>query len=132
MSEGGPALPLVDGPIADLVARVLADDAELAALVASPRRRLAFRTFAAVRAGLVLGELLVDRGRRDEEAAWVDAVLADPESEARVVAEIRAVAHEVASDASLGDHDAADPGPTVRERFLRSLPPREAGGRTPR
>ena len=52
-------LPLVDEPLGALVTELQAEDAELAALVASPRRQLAFRTFAYVRVGILLGSLLV-------------------------------------------------------------------------
>jgi hypothetical protein len=114
-------IPLVDEPIGDLVAEVQREDAEVAALVASPRRQLAFRTFAYVRAGLVLGELLVDTDvapRGDE--GWVRQVLRDPAAHARVVAEIRAVAHEVAADPALAEADEATPDPQARARFLQA------------
>lgn len=112
-------VPLVDEPIGDLVARVQKEDAEVAALVASPRRQLAFRTFAYVRVGVVLGELLVDTEVRAEgPGAWVGEVLREPGAYARVVEEVRAVAREVAADPALaGDDATADPA--ARERFLR-------------
>jgi len=53
-------IPLVDEPIGSIVARIQEEDPELDALVASPHRLLAFRTFAYIRVGLLLGELLVE------------------------------------------------------------------------
>ena len=127
MHAGDFWVPLVDEPIGDLVAEVQREDAEVAALVASPRRQLAFRTFAYVRAGLVLGELLVEAevASRDS-AAWVEEVLRDPAARARVVAEIRTVAREVAADPALADADDAAPDPQARERFLQAA--RESRG----
>jgi len=127
MHAGDFWVPLVDEPIGDLVAEVQREDAEVAALVASPRRQLAFRTFAYVRAGLVLGELLVEAevASRDS-AAWVEEVLRDPAARARVVAEIRTVAREVAADPALAGADDAAPDPQARERFLQAA--RESRG----
>src|SRR6185436_18361433 len=53
-------LPLVDEPIGGIVAQIQADDPEIERLVGSPRRILAFKTFAYIRAGVKLGELLVE------------------------------------------------------------------------
>ena len=53
-------LPLVDEPIGGIVAQIQADDPEIERLVGSPRRILAFRTFAYIRVGVKLGELLVE------------------------------------------------------------------------
>jgi hypothetical protein len=39
-------IPLVDEPIGSIVAQIHEEDSELDALVASPHRLLAFRTFA--------------------------------------------------------------------------------------
>ena len=52
-------IPLVDEPIGSIVARIQEEDPELGGLVASPHRLLAFRTFAYIRVGILLGELLV-------------------------------------------------------------------------
>lgn len=54
-------LTLVDEPLGELIARIQAEDTELAALHASPRRQLAFRAFAYLRVGILLGRLLVER-----------------------------------------------------------------------
>jgi hypothetical protein len=111
-------VPLVDEPIGDLVAKAQEEDAELAALVASPRRQLAFRTFAYIRVGLVLGELLMETEAHPEPGAWVEAVLAEPKNRQRVADEIRAVAREVAADPRLAEEElGADDA--ARERFRR-------------
>ena len=111
--------PRVDEPIGELVARLQAEDPEVAALAASPRRQLAFRAFAHVRVGLVLGELLLETDVRTEApGAWLAEVLADPAAYERVAEEVRAVAREVAADPSLAA-DEAGPDPAARERFTR-------------
>src|SRR5207245_3353412 len=53
-------LPLVDEPIGSIVQQIQQDDPEIDRLVGSPHRILAFRTFAYIRVGLVLGQLLFD------------------------------------------------------------------------
>src|SRR5688500_10336535 len=91
-------IPLVDEPIGAIVAQVQEEDPELDELVSSPRRLLAFRTFAYIRVGLLLGELLVDQDvdPYDGSQTWVDQLLADPEHRAAVAREVRAVAEEIA------------------------------------
>jgi hypothetical protein len=101
------------------VASVQAESDEITALVASPRRQLAFRTFAHIRVGLLLGELLVDAEPRDQ-ASWVDELLADPKQRERVVAQIHAVAREVAADPKLAD-ETESPHPKARKRLRRLL-----------
>ena len=73
-------LPLVDEPIGGIVARLEAEDPELQRRVGSPRRLLAFRTFAYIRVGIVLGQLLFDDEIEpyDGSDAWVETLLADP------------------------------------------------------
>ena len=106
MSQEEVWIPLVDEPIGDFVASLQAADPELAALVAAPRRQLAFRTFAYIRAGLVLGELLVEHeGAPADPARWVEEVLADPACRARVEEEVRAVAREIAADPGLASEE---------------------------
>jgi hypothetical protein len=108
-------LPLVDEPIGDLVDGLLEGDPELAALVSSPRRLLAFKTFAYIRVGLVLGELLVDRDL--EGAGWVDELLAEPGTRARILDEVRAVAEEIAADTAYAAEEPIGPDEAARERF---------------
>ncbi|MDQ3669210.1 MAG: hypothetical protein M3377_02850 [Actinomycetota bacterium] len=112
-------MPLVDEPIGDVVTKIQADDPELATLVASPRRQLAFLTFAYIRAGLVLGHLLVDIDVEPEGSrTWVEELLLDPAAYAAVAEEVKAVALEVAGDPKLAE-DEPGPGPEARERFLK-------------
>ena len=118
MEEADFPVPLEER-IGELVAQLELDDPELAALVGSPRRQLAFRTFAYVRAGLLLGELLVDHDLEPEgERSWVDQLLAEPGHYAAFVAEVKAVAREVAADPELAD-DEVGPDPDALERFRR-------------
>ena len=70
-------LPLVDEPIGSIVAQIQADDPEIERLVGSPRRILAFRTFAYIRVGVKLGELLVDNDvpPYDGTDNWIELLL---------------------------------------------------------
>ena len=71
--------PLVDEPIGEIVERIQAEEPNVAALAGSPRRQLAFRTFAYVRVGILLGRLLVERDvDPDAKATWVEQLLSDP------------------------------------------------------
>jgi hypothetical protein len=118
MAEEDFWLPLVDEPIGELIARMQADDPEIAGLVASPRRQLAFRTFAYVRAGILLGALLVEHDVTNEGSrTWIEELLADPAHRAAVEEEIRTVAREVAADPKLADEEPLGPDEAARERF---------------
>jgi hypothetical protein len=112
-------IPLVDEPIGSIVARLQEQDPELDALVSSPHRLLAFRTFAYIRVGLLLGELLVenDIDPYDGSANWVETLLAEPAHRDAVAAEVRAVAEEIAADPSYGDEAALGPDEEARRRF---------------
>lgn len=111
-------IPLVDEPIGEIVERLQAEDGAVAALAVSPRRQLAFRTFAYVRVGILLGRLLVERDvDPDAEGTWVDQLLADDTVLAAVRAEVRAVAEEVAADPSLAEAEPVGPDDDTRERF---------------
>jgi hypothetical protein len=113
-------LPLVDEPIGDLVAQIQEADPELAALALSPRRQLAFRTFAYIRIGVLLGTLLVDYDVDKSSAkTWVEQLLADPKHRHAVEDEVRAVAREVATDPKLQDEESVGPDAAARERFRR-------------
>jgi hypothetical protein len=110
--------PLVDEPIGAIVERIQAEEPAIAALAASPRRQLAFRTFAYVRVGILLGRLLVERDvDPDAESTWVEQLLSDPDVLATVRAEVRAVADEVAADPSLAEAEPVGPDEGARERF---------------
>jgi hypothetical protein len=111
-------IPLVDEPIGTIVAEVEAEDPEIARLVAGPRRTLAFKTFAYVKVGLLLGELLVETDVDvNGETSWVEQLLHRPEAHERVRALIREVAEQVAADASYGE-DEVGPDDDTRARFL--------------
>lgn len=112
-------VPLVDEPIGAIVEQLQVDDPELARLVGSPRRLLAFRTFAYIRVGILLGRLLVDHDipPYDGTGTWVDALLRDPAHRAAVANEVRAVAEEIAADPKYADEEPLGPDEDARERF---------------
>jgi hypothetical protein len=112
-------IPLVDEPIGGIVARIQAEHPEIDRLVSTPERLLAFRTFAYIRVGLVLGQLLIDSDLDpyDGSDTWVDALLREPKHRAEVEREVRAVAEEIAADPAYGDEDRIGPDEDVRERF---------------
>jgi hypothetical protein len=113
-------LPLVDEPLGAIVGRIQAEDTQITSLIASPRRQLAFRTFAYIRVGILLGRLLVERDVQldpDDRGAWVDRLLEDPQVYAAVLQEVREVASEVASDPELADDETLGPDAAARERF---------------
>jgi hypothetical protein len=113
-------VPLVDEPIGEFVTKLQEEDPELAALVASPRRQLAFRTFAYIRVGVLLGSLLVDNDVRTEGSrTWVEELLADPKHREAVVDEVKQVAREVAADPKLAEDEIVGPDDDARERFRK-------------
>jgi hypothetical protein len=109
--------PLVDGPIGSIVDELQSEDPEIVKLVDSPRRLLAFRAFASIRVGVVLGRLLVENDvpEYDGTETWVEALLREPRHRQAVAAELRMVADEIARD------DAEDvplgPDDDARARF---------------
>ena len=111
-------IPLVDEPIGSIVARVQLETPEIDALVAAPRRMLAFRTFAYIRVGIALGQLVFEHDvpPYDGSEEWVDKLLANPEFAQAIETEVRAVAEEVAADARFAGEDLG-PDDAVRERF---------------
>jgi hypothetical protein len=112
-------VPLVDEPIGSIVRTIEEGDPELQRLVSSPRRVLAFRTFAYIRVGLLLGQLLFDHDLPpyDGSETWVDALLRDPGHREALAREVRAVADEVAADPSYGEDEPVGPDEGARERF---------------
>jgi hypothetical protein len=113
-------LPLVEEPIGEFVASLQQEDEELAALVASPRRQLAFRTFAYISVGVLLGSLLVEHDVQPEGSrTWVDELLADPKHRQAAVDEVKRVAQEVAADPKLAEEEPMGPDDDARERFRR-------------
>src|SRR5204862_5608791 len=81
------------------VAEIQSENPDIEQLVYSPRRMLAFRTFAYIRVGILLGSLLVERDvDSDEAATWADRLLRESDVREQVTAEIRAIAEEIAAD----------------------------------
>jgi hypothetical protein len=120
-------IPLVDEPIGSIIDDVQHAHPEIDELVSGPRALLAFRTFAYIRVGMLLGRLLVesdDRGAEDADT-WVDALLRDPRHSDAVAREVLAVAEEIAADPRYGTAERVGPDDAVRERFrefARKLP----------
>lgn len=118
-------LPLVDEPITAIVSEIEAEDPGLHELVTTPAKLLAFRTFANIRVGMVLGRLLMEEEVEayDGSETWVQSLLRNPEHRREIAAEIRAVAEELSEatvDEGLGPDDA------TRDRF-REFARRELG-----
>jgi hypothetical protein len=112
-------VPLVDEPIGGIVNRIQAADPEIDRLVSSPHRLLAFRTFAYIRVGLVLGQLLFDNDLPpyDGSETWVEALLRDPTHRRALAQEVKAVAEEIAADPKYADEETLGPDDEARRRF---------------
>jgi hypothetical protein len=109
-------LALTDEPITAIVSELEAADPELARLADSPEKLLAFRTFASIRVGIVLGRLLMEDEVEayDGSENWVQGLLRTPAHRDEIAAEVRAVAAELTEaqmDAAFGPDEA------TRERF---------------
>ena len=122
-------IPLVDEPVGDIVARIQAEDPEIDRLVGSPHRVLAFRTFAYIRVGLVLGQLLFDNDLPpyDGSETWVDQLLKNPEHHATLEREVREVAEEIAADPKYAGEETIGPDDETRARF-REFARKQLGG----
>lgn len=112
-------IPLVDEPIGSIVAEIQQENGDIDALVSTPHRLLAFRTFAYIRVGLVLGQLLFDSDvpPYDGSETWVDALLRDPAHHDALTREVRAVAEEIAADPKYADEERLGPDDDARDRF---------------
>ena len=112
-------IPLVDEPIGSIVAEIQREDPEIGKLVESPHRILAFRTFAYIRCGVLLGQLLFDNDvpAYDGSENWVETLLRDPAHHAALAREVRAVAEEIAADPAYSDEGPLGPDDDARERF---------------
>jgi hypothetical protein len=112
-------IPLVDEPIGTIVQQIQDEDPEIGRLVESPHRILAFRTFAYIRTGLVLGQLLFEHEVPDYDGSesWVDALLKNPDHHAALAREVRAVAVEIAADPKYADDEPLGPDDAARDRF---------------
>ena len=106
-------IPLVDEPIGSIVAQVQEEHPEIGPLISSPQQVLAFRTFAYIRVGILLGSLLVDHDVEEAEGStWAEQLASDPQHHEAVVAEVLAVARDVAA----GDSPPDGLGPNDEER----------------
>lgn len=112
-------LPLVDEPIGSIVQKIQEDDPEIDRLVGSPHRILAFRTFAYIRVGIALGQMLFDHDvpPYDGSDTWVDMLLREPEHRAELAREVRAVAEEIAADPKYSHDEPLGPDDDARARF---------------
>ena len=111
-------IPLVDEPIGDIVAQLEGENEDIRRLIDSPQKLLAFRTFAYIRVGIVLGRLFVERDDAPPAEGtenWVEDLARQPEVRAELVQELRAVAEEVAAESE--PEGPAAPDGEVRERF---------------
>jgi hypothetical protein len=110
-------IPLVDEPIGEVVARIEGVHPELGERLDSPQELLAFRTFAYIRVGVVLGRLLMERDDAGAEGSetWVEALARDPEIRSELEREVLAVADEV--EAEFRGEKAAGPDEAARKRF---------------
>ncbi len=114
-------IPLVDEPIGTFVSEIQSEQADIASAVESPRRLLAFRTFAYLRVGMLLGRLLIERDidvDGDKSPSWAEVLLAEPDVREQATAAIRAVAEELAADPAYADDVPLGPDEAERERFL--------------
>src|SRR5437763_12026572 len=110
-------IPLVDEPIGSIVAQIQREHPEISALLGSPRKLLAFRTFAYIRVGILLGRLFVEHDvEPDANGSWAEQLANDPEHHDEVVREVLTVAEEVAADPAYAD-DEVGPSDEERARF---------------
>jgi hypothetical protein len=112
-------IPLVDEPIGSIVEQLQTENPDIDALVGGPQTILAFRTFAYIRVGVLLGRLLVDHDVPDYDGTetWIETLLRDPKHKQAVVDELRAVAQEVASDSRRAEGEPIGPDDEARARF---------------
>ena len=112
-------IPLVDEPIGAIVQQIVDENPEIAKLVESPHRILAFRTFAYIRCGLLLGQLLFDHDVPDYDGSesWIEALLKNPAHHEALANEVRKVAQEIAADPKYADDEPLGPDDAARARF---------------
>jgi len=112
-------IPLVDEPIGSIVEQIQRENPDIGKLIESPHRILAFRTFAYIRCGVLLGQLLFDSDvpAYDGSESWVEALLRDPAHNEALTREVRAVAEGIAADPVYADEGPLGPDEEARERF---------------
>lgn len=101
----------------EVIERIQDGDPVLSELRNSPRHQLAFRTFACLRAGILLGQWLSERDVDGDD--WVAQLLEEPELYERLCAEVESVGYQIACDPSLVHERPHQPDPAMRRRFLR-------------
>jgi hypothetical protein len=111
---------LVDEPIGTIVGEIQDETPDIDLLVDSPRKLLAFRTFAYIRVGILLGRLLIETDLEPSggKETWAEELLKDPRYHAQVVREVRAVAEEIAADPAYAAQPPVGPDEDARDRFL--------------
>src|SRR5581483_10188656 len=127
-------IPLVDEPIGSIVQAIVDGNPELQKLVESPRRILAFRTFAYIRCGILLGELLFahDVPAYDGSESWVEALLRNPQHSEALAAEVRAVAEATRPPLAAASEPRATSAPApVATSIVRTAPPPTTTARSP-
>jgi hypothetical protein len=109
-------IPLVDESIGEIVMQIENEHPEIAESLDSPHKLLAFRTFANIRTGIVLGRLLVERDLAPaaNDDPWVQQLAREPDVRAELVQELRDVAEQLAEE---DEEDVAAPDAAARERF---------------
>jgi hypothetical protein len=108
---------MADEPIGSYVAEIQEQHPEIGQLVDSPRKLLAFRTFAYIRVGILLGRLLVEKDLQPAKGAnWAEQLMRIPEHREQAVEEVRAVAEEIAADPTYA-RDQVGPSDEERDRF---------------
>ena len=112
-------IPLVDEPLGSIIEQIQRENPEISRLIESPHRILAFRTFAYIRCGLLLGQLLFDHDvpAYDGTDNWIDALLREPAHHDALAREVRTVAEEIAADPKYADEGPLGPDDAARERF---------------
>jgi hypothetical protein len=112
-------IPLVDEPLGSIIEQIQLENPDIQKLIESPHRILAFRTFAYIRCGLLLGQLLFDNDvpAYDGSESWIEALLREPAHHEALTREVRAVAEEIAADPKYADEGPLGPDDAARERF---------------
>jgi hypothetical protein len=112
-------IPLVDEPLGSIIEQIQRENPDIQKLIESPHRILAFRTFAYIRCGLLLGQLLFDNDvpAYDGSESWIEALLREPAHHEALTREVRAVAEEIAADPKYADEGPLGPDDAARDRF---------------
>jgi hypothetical protein len=110
---------LLDDSLNEVINEIQYSDPVLAELAEEPLHQLAFRTFAWLRAGVLLGEQLMESEVPEE--GWMGKLLEDPDVRARLEAEIEDVGYQIAADPDLVHARPVLPDPEVKARFLKTV-----------